>query len=334
MNFGRWITKKHSWWLRLLLLLALVALLAVLYLSLSPWSTSVQQIDAISGLAHKSSLDEAIPIPAERKASTKNNIDEKSESATLDFEPQVEETFGQTSHQAIGEDSPVAHKPLIAIVIDDLGLNESNTEAAIALPSYVTLSFLPYSRSLSVHTSSARAAGHELLAHIPMEPMSSVFDPGPNALLTSHEESEITKRLRWHLAQFSGYVGVNNHMGSRFTAWAIGMRAVMGELKKRDLFFLDSRTTAATIGKPVAHEIGVPYLYRNVFLDNDPDPDAIAQQLLLTEEIAKNNGFVVAIGHPKKVTLNALKTWLPSLSDRGFNPVSLTHVLEYETSRR
>ena len=334
MNFARWLSQKYPWSLRLLLLLALVTLLGGVYLSISPWGPGVKQIDAISGLVQKTSSDEAIPNPAEGKDSTNKIIDEKSKTATQDYEPQVEEDTEQFGYRAIGENGPAVHRPLIAIVIDDLGLNESNTEAAIALPSYVTLSFLPYARSLDVHTSLARAAGHELLVHIPMEPMNPVFDPGPNALLTSHEESEIVKRLQWHLAQFDGYVGVNNHMGSRFTAWTVGMRAVMGELKRRDLFFLDSRTTAATVGTPVAHEIGVPYLYRNVFLDNNLTPDAIAQQLRLTEEIAKNNGFAVAIGHPKKATLNALKKWLPSLSERGFDPVSLTHVLKYETSRK
>ena len=209
-------------------------------------------------------------------------------------------------------------RALIAIVIDDLGLNRAGTARAIDLPGPLTLAFLPYAEALPAQTARARAAGHELLMHQPMEPIDDDEDPGPYALMTGQDEAEILRRLRWGLDRFEGYVGVNNHMGSRFTTWAPGMRAVMGELGARGLLFLDSRTITNSLGDAMAQEAGVPHLRRHVFLDNDLDVEAIEAQLRLTEEIARRDGYAIAIGHPQEATLAALEGWLPGLRERGF----------------
>ncbi len=207
-------------------------------------------------------------------------------------------------------------KPLVAIVIDDVGLDRPRSKRAWELPGPLTLSFLPYAKDLREQTKAARAHGNELMLHLPMEPNGRA-DPGPNALLVSLADSELRQRVTAALDSFDGYVGVNNHMGSRFTAFKPGMDTVLRQFKARGLLFLDSRTTPETIGDQLAQELGVPSVARNVFLDDDESIDAVRRKLAETEAVARRQGFVVAIGHPHEATLQALGEWLPGLSARG-----------------
>lgn len=217
-------------------------------------------------------------------------------------------------------------RPLIALVIDDVGLDRPRSKRAWELPGPITLSFLPYAKDLREQAKAARARGNELMLHMPMEPMGHA-DPGPNALLVSLSDSELRQRVTTDLDSFDGYVGVNNHMGSRFTAYKPGMETVLRLLKARGLLFLDSRTTAQTVGETMAQEMGVPTVSRNVFLDDNEAIDQVRRRLAETEEVARRQGFVVAIGHPHENTLQALATWLPGLAAKGFALAPVTAAL-------
>ncbi len=207
-------------------------------------------------------------------------------------------------------------KPLVAIVIDDVGLDRPRSKRAWELPGPLTLSFLPYAKDLREQAKAARAHGNELMLHLPMEPNGRA-DPGPNALLVALTDTELRQRVNVALDSFDGYVGVNNHMGSRFTAFRPGMETTLRQFKARGLLFLDSRTTPETVGDQLAQELGVPSVARNVFLDDDESIDAVRRKLAETEAVARRQGFVVAIGHPHEATLQALGEWLPGLSARG-----------------
>jgi polysaccharide deacetylase 2 family uncharacterized protein YibQ len=208
-------------------------------------------------------------------------------------------------------------RPLVAILIDDLGHNGAQVERTIALPAPLTLAFLPYGRDLPALTARARAAGHELLVHIPMEALDPAADPGPGALLTGLPRDELMHRLRWSLSRFEGYVGVNNHMGSRFSADEAGMALVMSEVKGRDLLFVDSRTTAETVATRLARRYGVPEVERDVFLDDEQTAENVRHSLRRLEATAREQGFAVAIGHPHPVTLAELEVWLDGIAARG-----------------
>ncbi len=217
-------------------------------------------------------------------------------------------------------------RPLIAIVIDDVGLDRPHSKRAWELPGPLTMSFLPYAKDLREQAKAARAHGQELMLHLPMEPTGHA-DPGPGALLVSLSETELKQRVTTALDSFEGYVGVNNHMGSRFTANKPGMETALKLFKARGLMFLDSRTTAQTVGEQTAQELGVPAMPRNVFLDDDEAIDAVRRKLAETEAIARRQGFVVAIGHPHEATLQALAEWLPGLAAKGFVLAPATAVL-------
>ncbi len=216
----------------------------------------------------------------------------------------------------------------VAIVIDDCGLDRPRTERAIALPPAVTLSFLSYAEELPRQTAAARQAGHELLVHVPMQPISAHVDMGPNGLAVDQSHDEVLRRLRWDLDRFDGYVGINNHMGSRFTADPEAMHWVLGELKARGLMFLDSRTIGNSAGEVVAAAEDVPFAARDVFLDDDQQATAVEARLREVEAIAKKKGTAIAIGHPHDATLVALNGWIAGLSRQGIALVPLTEIVK------
>jgi uncharacterized protein len=219
-------------------------------------------------------------------------------------------------------------KPRVAIVIDDLGLDRPRSERVIALAPAVTLSFLAYSGDLPRLTDAARRAGHEMIVHVPMQPVNTKIDMGPNGLATNQSKEEVLRRLDWDLGRFDGYVGINNHMGSRFTGDAQAMGWVMDELKSRGLMFLDSRTIATSIGAKAAAAEGVPFAERDVFLDDEQTATAVDQRLREVEAIAKKKGTAIAIGHPHDVTIAALTSWIASLPQKGIVLVPLTEVVK------
>ncbi len=215
----------------------------------------------------------------------------------------------------------------IVIVIDDMGIDRARSQQTVALPGPLTLSYLPYGQNLPTQTAEARRHGHELMVHMPMQP-SVVMDPGPDALTVGLTPEEVQRRVRSNLGKFDGYVGINNHMGSRFTPWEPGMQPVIAELRARGLLWLDSRTSAKSVGSSLAQKMAVPHVDRDVFLDDDPALEAVRKQLKQLESVAHRTGKGVAIGHPKDNTIAALKEWLPTLASKGLVLVPITDVVK------
>jgi polysaccharide deacetylase 2 family uncharacterized protein YibQ len=221
-------------------------------------------------------------------------------------------------------------RPEIAIMIDDLGLNRHNTAELNHLKGPLTLDFLPYATDLDAQTRAARAAGHELMVHVPMEPIGNDW-PGPGALVSSLSPNQFLSRFRTQLRSFRGFVGINNHMGSLLTADRGAMDEIMTELKARGLLFVDSRTTSKSVAAAEAERLGVPHTERDIFLDNEIDLDSIRRQLTAVEHIARRRGVAVAIGHPHDVTIEALREWLPTVEERGFVLVPISTVVARES---
>ncbi len=217
-------------------------------------------------------------------------------------------------------------KPAIAIVIDDMGVDRKRSNRAVSLPAPLTLAWLPYAHELPAQARAARAAGHELMLHLPMEPSGSA-DPGPQALRVSLDKGEILRRTKTALDSFDGYVGVNNHMGSRFTADHAAMAPVLGEIARRGLLWLDSRTTAKSAGLTIARELQMPFAGRDIFLDNEMTVPAVRAQLARTEQVARRQGYAIAIGHPHDATIDALASWMPEVQKRGFVLVPVSAVV-------
>ncbi|MZR30468.1 divergent polysaccharide deacetylase family protein [Sneathiella litorea] len=227
---------------------------------------------------------------------------------------------------------PVEGRPMIAIVIDDVGLSQQKIEELNELPALLTIAFLPYSPSLQGKVELVRRQGNEVMLHMPMEPTNHNIDPGPDALLTTLSLDELRQRTIRNLDKFEGYVGVNNHMGSRFTADGEAMAVVMDIMAERGLLFLDSKTTSASTGYRLAVERGMPSAKRDIFLDHVIDETAILNQLAKVEAAAERSGVVIAIGHPHSATIRALHKWLPKAKEKGFLfvPISAVTALTFK----
>ncbi len=211
-------------------------------------------------------------------------------------------------------------RPRIAVVITDLGLSGAATETAIQqLPGSVSLAFSPYAKGLDQWTNLARAAGHEVLMDLPMEPIDyPEQDPGPYTLLTSIDPRQNLFKMQWLLSRTTGYVGVTNHMGSRFTTSGPDLKPVLDAIKARGLLFLDSRSSDQSIAAKMATDMGMPTTYNSRFIDAEASRDAIDSELDEVEKLAKKTGFAVAMGTAYPVTMERVAAWVPKAEQRGF----------------
>jgi uncharacterized protein len=214
----------------------------------------------------------------------------------------------------------ITRHPVIAICIDDLGEDIAGTDRAIALRKEVALSFLPFAEATPFLAAEAARKGHTVLAHVPMQAVGAA-NPGPMALAVGMAAEEIARRVAYALNRVPSLSGINNHEGSRFTADAAALAPVMAALKARHLFFFDSRTGAGSKVMDAAAAAGVESAARDVFLDDDPKPEAVAAALDELARTAKAHGVAIAIGHPHDATLKALAAWLSQ--DHGVTLVPL-----------
>lgn len=210
-------------------------------------------------------------------------------------------------------------RPRIAILIGDLGFSVSASNAAIErLPPGVTLAFAPYAEDLQNWIGKARLHGHEVMLQLPMEPLDyPTNDPGPRALLTSLGAGDNLRRLEWLLGRFSGYVGVTNYMGSKFTTSAADMRPILEALRDRGLLFVDSRSSQRSVAWSVARELRMAHAANNRFIDNEASRLSIDARLEELERIAREHGSAIGIGYPYPVTIERVAAWAGQLERKG-----------------
>ncbi len=227
----------------------------------------------------------------------------------------------------------------LAIVIDDVGRELHVLEKLLSLRFRLTFAILPgsvYASGAQLRLQGDRRRYREILLHLPMEPLQSEQMFGEDErqetfLLQTDDDEALRAKTAAALARVPAAIGVNNHMGSKLSADRRVMDAVMPELKARELFFLDSRTTADTQAAFAAEAAGVPQLSRQVFLDNEVEPQAIVAQLREAAALSKR-GPTVAIGHPSVELYQVLAEQLPALLDEGIAVYPLSHVLEHQVA--
>ena len=200
--------------------------------------------------------------------------------------------------------------PRIALIIDDLGYDRDMAMAFFQLDLPLTFSVLPMAPYSDAVVQEATRRGRELMLHLPLEPKNyPTLNPGPGALLTDMDDKEIRRILEAHLSQVAGSRGVNHHMGSCFTEREDKMQIVLSELKKRSLFYIDSRTTKETVALEMARRMGLPSARRHVFLDNELSPRRIRFQMERLLGMAKRSGTAIGIAHPHEETLQVIKEY-------------------------
>ena len=226
-------------------------------------------------------------------------------------------------------------RPRIAILMQDLGLSQEQTNAAIQqLPGSVSLGFTPYARRLDQWIALSRAAGHEVLLQVPMEPFDfPTSDPGPHTLLTSAGADENLERLEFLLSRFSGYVGVYNRMGDRFTSSTESLRPVLQSLRERGLLFIDARTSGTSVAGRIADDLGLPHALNNREIDQVASRVAIDAKLIDLENIARQEGQAIGIGRPYPVTLERLAQWAAGLEAKGIDLAPISAMIARDEQR-
>lgn len=227
-------------------------------------------------------------------------------------------------------------RPRIAIIMSGLGLSGAATQAAIqGLPGPVSLAFQPFADNLEQWIRLARAAGHEVLLNLPMEPIDfPASDPGPRALFVAYAPEENIERLEWALSRVGGYVGLLNHMGSRFTTSREAMLPVMATLEKRGLAFVDARVSARSVATILASEKNVPRAINDRFLDaREVSRATIDVRLAELESIAAEVGVSVGIGQAFPVTIERIREWAATLNGKGLVLAPVSAVFDRQADR-
>lgn len=257
--------------------------------------------------------------------------EEAGQQAPTDGSAEGQESAGEPTRTDGSEGSAgeVPARPRIAIVIDDWGYDWAAAPGFLSFPERLTVAVLPFLPHSVSQAERALAAGHEVIVHMPMEPLNSSLDIGPGGVYVGMEPDAVAQAVAAALAAVPGAVGMNNHMGSRATTDPTIMRTVLGVLKEQGKFFVDSFTTAQTVGPAVARDLGLPYAVNQVFLDNEDDEEHIRGQIRRLANLAKQKGFAVGIGHVRPRTYQALMDMLPELQAEGFEFVTVSQVLSF-----
>ncbi len=200
--------------------------------------------------------------------------------------------------------------PKMAIVIDDMGESINIAKKLANLNVHITFSIWPNSSHAAEVARIGRKSKNEIMIHLPMQPKGyPKVHPGADALLIGMNARTIQQRVLDAIKKIPSAIGLNNHMGSRFTENLAGMQEVMVPLHQKKMFFLDSRTTAKSTARAAAKKAKVTLYERNIFLDNVKDISAIKFQLAKAAKIARKRGQSIAIGHPHPETIEAIRQW-------------------------
>ncbi|HCP01617.1 MAG: hypothetical protein CL573_09810 [Alphaproteobacteria bacterium] len=228
------------------------------------------------------------------------------------------------------------NRPRVAVILSGLGLSSAATEAAIqGLPGEVTLAFQPFADNILEWIRLARAAGHEVLLNLPTEPVDfPANDFGSRALFVALSPSENEERLRWALSRATGYVGVVNHMGSRFSSSRENMHRLLAEIKARGLLYVDARSSVGSLETVMAAQMEVPQVTNDSFLDaRDASRVTIDARLTELERVAKDTGNSLAIGQAFPVTIERVSKWARTLDQKGLVLVPVSAVVNMQDDR-
>ena len=230
---------------------------------------------------------------------------------------------GRKPFDAYSQVTPLAvthsDMPKITLVLGGMGLNATLTQKAIdLLPGDVTLGFAPYGENLQAQVNEARAAGHEILLQVPMEPVGYPGNsPGPGTLLSDATPEQNLASLKWLMSRFAGYSGITNYMGARLLGAEDALRPVMKEVTARGLVYLEDASVSMTLSPKVAQDLRLPLQRAGMVIDANPTAPAIAAALAKLEKEAARNGSAIATGSGLDVTIETVAEWAKTLQERG-----------------
>jgi polysaccharide deacetylase 2 family uncharacterized protein YibQ len=225
------------------------------------------------------------------------------------------DAYARPVHKGILQSS----QPKIAILLGGMGLNSGLTDRAVrTLPEEITLAFAPYGTDLQQTINAARDRGHEVMLQLPMEPFGYPnLNPGPHTLLVSADSRSTAASLSWLLSRFTGYTGVVNYLGARFTSETAAMIPVVQTLKDRGLVYLEDGSSQRSVADEIAAGISLPTRRADIIIDGEPNFNAITAKLQKLEQMSRDGRIVIGIGTGLPATIDAVATWTRKLQARG-----------------
>ena len=225
------------------------------------------------------------------------------------------DVYARPIHKSVLQSS----QPKIAILLGGMGINAALTDRAIKdLPEEITLAFAPYGSDLQKTVNKARLSGHEVMLQLPMEPFGFPdVNPGPNTLLVNASADVTGASLSWLLSRFSGYTGVVNYLGARFTAERGAMIPVMQNLKDRGLAYLDDGSSSRSLAEELSQAIDLPARQADVILDKDGGFEAVSAKLRQLEELSRSGRIVIGVGTGLPGTIEAVSAWAKKRQSQG-----------------
>ena len=254
---------------------------------------------------------------------------QSAESLHLDIRVQDRRTHQLTFVILQPTTEKAALRPKIALVIDDLGGERLIARELLEWDLPLTFSILPFTPHAKVIAREAHRKGKEVILHVPMEPHGyPKVRPGEGALLEEMDEESLRRQLVKDIEAVPYIKGASNHMGSRLMEDPEKVKIILSELKRRRLFFLDSRTTPQTVGMNVAQGVGLKAMERSLFIDHSFNVEDIKQRIEKLISLSLSNGKAIGIGHPHPSTVKSLKEMIPKMKEKGIKIVPLSAVME------
>lgn len=228
---------------------------------------------------------------------------------------------------AVPKKSTATGKGRMAIVIDDFGYSSEPINAFAAIDRPLTFAVLPYRPHSNEAAARGVSSGHQVILHLPLEPLSASSQSEQITIGSGMSDSEIRETAARAIRAVPGIIGVNNHQGSRATADSRVMQQVLSEIKAHNLFFLDSRTTGQSVVAATARQIGVNIATNELFIDNDNNVAAVKRQLRTARDIALRDGSVIVIGHARITTATAVREMIPEIEESGIRLVFVSEMV-------
>jgi polysaccharide deacetylase 2 family uncharacterized protein YibQ len=216
----------------------------------------------------------------------------------------------------------------MAIIIDDFGYNKDAINAFAAISRPLTFAVIPYRSFSNEAAAKGVSSGHQVILHLPMEPLSQGAQSEELTVGVNMSDEEIQDMVNKAIQAVPGLIGVNNHQGSRATADRRVMKTVLGVLKSHNLFFVDSRTNSQSIAAETARQMGIETGENELFLDNTDEVGAVKAKLRAAQEMAIKHGTVTVIGHARMNTATAVSEMIPELEQRGIQLVFVSELLK------
>ena len=218
-------------------------------------------------------------------------------------------------------------RPQIALIIDDIGQNRKRAREFMEIDIALTFSILPHLPYSSDLAEEMNRIGYEVMLHQPMEPYNTTQDPGPGALYVGDDKERIAEVMESNICNIPHAVGVNNHMGSKFTDSGDDVSKALKVVKQKNLFFVDSWTSSHSKALAISKSFGIPTLGRRIFLDNVREESAVLARLALLKQSALRTGQAVGIGHPVSCTARAINRFARDRDNADIELVSVSALL-------